>query len=60
MSAEQKTTQKQVISLYKIILPTEQYENFRADYKEMRNIMIHGMSEDFKRIIERINTLIKN
>lgn len=57
-----KNTNYDLITLntLKVIPPGEYLKNYEADYKEMQNSMIHGVSEDFKRIIERINTLIKN
>ncbi len=52
-----KTADYENLSLIKlsIIPPKEQMKNFQSDYKEMQNSMIHGSSETFDALLEKIN-----
>jgi hypothetical protein len=51
-----KTTDYDSLSLQtlKIIPPKEHFENYKSDYKEMKNSMIHGESEAFDVLLEKI------
>ena len=52
-----KTTDYVSLSLetLNIIPPEKQLKNYRSDYKEMQKSMIHGSSEDFDVLLEKIN-----
>ena len=52
-----KTTDYVSLSLdtLNITPPEEQLKNYRSDYKEMQKSMIHGSSEDFDILLEKIN-----
>jgi hypothetical protein len=56
-----KTTDYDSLSLQNlnIIPPEEHLKNYRADYKEMQNNMIHGSSEDFDVLLDRIKKTCK-
>ena len=56
-----KTTDYDVLSLktLNITPPEEQLKNYRADYKEMQNSMIHGRSEDCDVLLEKIIKTLK-
>ena len=51
-----KTTNYDSLSLEKLNIspPEEQLKNYKSDYKEMQNSMIHGRSEDFGELLEKI------
>ncbi len=52
-----KTTDYDTLSLetLKITPPAEQLKNYKSDYKEMQNSMIHGDSQEFDTLLEKIN-----
>ena len=56
-----KTTDYEVLNLQNlsIIPPDEQLENYKFDYKEMQNSMIHGDSEDFDVLLKKISNELR-
>jgi len=56
-----KTTDYKTLNLknLNIIPPDEMLENYRADYKEMQNSMIHGESIDFDELLQNITNELK-
>ncbi len=57
-----KTTDYDSLSLQNlnIIPPEEHLENYKSDYKEMQNSMIHGKSEDFGVLLDKILKNLKD
>jgi hypothetical protein len=56
-----KTTNYELMTLQSlnIVPPNEHLKSFQDDYKEMRTSMIHGASEDFMAIVDRIDKFIR-
>jgi hypothetical protein len=56
-----KTTDYKTLNLknLNIIPPDKMLQNYRADYKEMQNSMIHGASLDFDVLLENITNELK-
>jgi len=56
-----KTTNYELMTLQSlnIVPPKEHLKSFQDDYKEMRTSMIHGASEDFMTIVDRIDKFIR-
>lgn len=56
-----KTTDYETLSLktLNITPPEGQMKNFKSDYKEMQNNMIHGTSKDFEVLLDEINKNLK-
>tara|TARA_R110000822_G_scaffold41861_3_gene114162 strand:- start:173531 stop:174520 length:990 start_codon:yes stop_codon:yes gene_type:complete len=56
-----KTTDYETLSLktLNITPPEAQLKNFKSDYREMQNNMIHGTSKDFEVLLDDINKNLK-